>query len=551
MPSEPFQPRGRSAHEDSFARDRLPPAEQWPAISFDALPELRAYPAQINCGAALLDRAAERFPGRPAYLYGDHVWTYEKLRAKADRIAHVLVDDLGVRPGNRVMMRGANTPVFVAIWFAVMKAGAIAVATMPLLRAKELAFIADKAEVGLALCDRRLEEDMAKAAASSAHLERVVHFAGDLSGADELERVMADKPDRFEAVDTAADDVCLIAFTSGTTGQPKGCMHFHRDVMAINDTFCRNVLKPDETDVFTGSPPIAFTFGLGALVTFPVSVGAATVLSERYTPETTLQAIGDRKVSILFTAPTAYRAMSDLAGDYDLSSLKTCVSAGETLPGPVWQQWKDITGVPIVDGLGSTEMLHIFLAETPENARPGLTGRAVPGYEARVVGADGQDCGPDEVGLLAVRGPTGVRYLDNPERQAAYARDGWNFTGDSYSRTADGRFRYAARSDDMIISAGYNIAGPEVEAALLSHEAVAECAVIGVADAARGQIVKAFVVLREGLEGDAALAEALQDHVKSEIAPYKYPRAVAFVDDLPRTQTGKVQRFMLREGDRG
>ena len=551
MPAEPFQPRGRSAHEDSFARDRLPPAEQWPAISFDALPELRAYPAQINCGAALLDRAAARFPGRPAYLYGDHVWTYEKLRAKADRIAHVLIDDLGVRPGNRVMMRGANTPVFVAIWFAVMKAGAIAVATMPLLRAKELAFIADKAEVGLALCDRRLDEDMAKAAASSAHLERVVHFAGDLSGADELERAMADKPDRFDAVDTAADDVCLIAFTSGTTGQPNGCMPFHCHVMAIKDTFCRHVLKPDETDVFTGSPPIAFTFGLGALVTFPVSVGAATVLSERYTPETTLQAVRDRKVSILFTAPTAYRAMTDLAGDYDLSSLKMCVSAGETLPGPVWQQWKDITGVPIVDGLGSTEMLHIFLAETPENARPGLTGRAVPGYEARVVGADGQDCGPDEVGLLAVRGPTGVRYLDNPERQAAYARDGWNFTGDSYSRTADGRFRYAARSDDMIISAGYNIAGPEVEAALLSHEAVAECAVIGVADAARGQIVKAFVVLREGLEGDAALAEALQDHVKSEIAPYKYPRAVAFVDDLPRTQTGKVQRFMLREKDRG
>ncbi|PJK30383.1 benzoate-CoA ligase family protein [Minwuia thermotolerans] len=551
MSAEPFQPTGRSAHVDSFARDRLPPRDQWPTVSFDGLPELRAYPGQINCGAALLDRAAERFPDRPAYLYRDRVWSYAELKARADRIAHVLVDDCGIRPGNRVLIRGANTPMFVAIWFAVMKAGAIAVATMPLLRARELVYIAGKAEVALALCDRRLEEDMAKAVAASDHLQRVVHFAGDLASEDELERAMAGKPESFAAADTAADDVCLIAFTSGTTGQPKGCMHFHRDVMAINDTFCRHVLRPDETDVFTGSPPIAFTFGLGALVTFPVSVGAATLLSEQFTPETTLQAIQDHRVTTLFSAPTAFRAMTALAADYDLSSLTRCVSAGETLPGPVWEGWRKATGVRIIDGLGSTEMLHIFIAERPENMRAGLTGRAIPGYEARVVGEDGRDCAPGEIGLLAVRGPTGVRYLDNPERQADYARGGWNFTGDSYAMEADGWFRYAARSDDMIISSGYNIAGPEVEAALLTHPDVAECAVVGAPDEERGQVVKAFVVLRRGVANGPATAKALQDHVKAEIAPYKYPRQVAFVDELPKTQTGKVQRFVLREGEEG
>lgn len=542
-------PGGPSAHEDDFAARMLPPREQWPDMSFDSLPGLAAIPDRVNCGAVLLDGGAARFGDRPACLYRDHVWTYADLKRQADRLAHVLVDDLGVRPGNRVLIRGGNTPMFVACWFAVMKAGAVAVATMPLLRWRELAYMIDRAKITVALCDRRLADEMARAAAESHHLKHVRHYAGDMTTPDELELAAASRADSFQAVDTAADDVCLIAFTSGTTGQPKGCMHFHRDVLAINATFADLVLKPGPDDIFTGSPPIAFTFGLGALVTFPMSAGAATLFSEQFTPESTLQAIQDHRVTTLFTAPTAYRAMTGLAKDFDLSSLHTCVSAGETLPAPVWQGWHDATGIRTIDGLGSTEMLHIFIAETAENMRAGATGRPIPGYEARVVDDDGNDCPPGTVGHLAVRGPTGVRYLDNPERQAAYARDGWNRTGDSYLVDQDGWFRYAARTDDMIISAGYNISGPEVEAILLTHPAVAECAVIGAPDPERGQIVKAFVVARDAAAAGPDLAGALQDHVKAEIAPYKYPRAVEFVPELPKTQTGKVQRFQLRKDE--
>ena len=539
-------PTGKTAHVDTFARDHLPPQDQWPDMDFSVLPELAAYPAQMNIARELLDRGAERWGDRPCYHYEGHVWTYSDLLDRANRIAHVLVDDLGVQPGNRVMLRAPNNPMYVACWFAVMKVGAIAVATMPLLRWRELKFMSEKAEIRVALCDRRLEEDMATAISESTCLQSVIHFSGDLSGEDELEKAMAGKPATFETVDTAADDVCLIAFTSGTTGDPKGCMHFHRDLQAINDTVARHVLKPDENDVFTGSPPIAFTFGLGALVTFPMSAGSSTVLVERYTPETTLQMVQEKKVSVLFTAPTAYRVITDMVADYDISSLKKCVSAGETLPLATWQGWYDATGIRIIDGLGSTEILHIFITAADDDIKPGTTGKAIPGYRARVVDEDGQDCPPGIVGNLAVQGPTGVRYLDNAERQAKYSRGGWNFTGDSYSIDADGYFCYQARTDDMIISAGYNISGPEVEGILLQHSAVSECAVIGAPDEARGTIVKAYVVLRDGNVPDTALVKTLQDYVKAEIAPYKYPREIAFVEQLPKTHTGKIQRFALR-----
>lgn len=539
-------PTGKTAHVDTFARDHLPPQDQWPDMDFSVLPELAAYPAQMNIARELLDKGAERWGDRPCYHYEGHVWTYNDLLDRANRIAHVLVDDLGVQPGNRVMLRAPNNPIYVACWFAVMKVGAVAVATMPLLRWRELKFMSEKAEIRVALCDRRLEEDMATAISESACLQKVMHFSGDLSDEDELEKAMAAKPPTFETVDTAADDVCLIAFTSGTTGDPKGCMHFHRDLQAINDTVARYVLKPDENDVFTGSPPIAFTFGLGALVTFPMSAGSSTVLVERYTPETTLQMVQEKKVSVLFTAPTAYRVITDMVADYDISSLKKCVSAGETLPLATWQGWYDATGIRIIDGLGSTEILHIFITAADDDIKPGTTGKAIPGYRARVVDEDGQDCPPGIVGNLAVQGPTGVRYLDNAERQAKYSRNGWNFTGDSYSIDADGYFCYQARTDDMIISAGYNISGPEVEGILLQHSAVSECAVIGAPDAARGTIVKAYVVLRDGNLPGQALVKTLQDYVKAEIAPYKYPREIDFVDQLPKTHTGKIQRFALR-----
>ncbi|HEX6957479.1 MAG TPA: AMP-binding protein [Ferrovibrio sp.] len=537
-----FEP---SAHVDTFARAHLPPQDQWPKMLWDSLPELRAYPRRMNCARELLDRQAAKFGNRPVIHYNDEIWTYQKLLQTANRIAHVLVDDLGVKPGNRVLLRAPNNPMYVACWFAVMKAGAIAVATMPLYRWRELTYMADRAEIEVALCDWRLREEMETTLRESRHLKRCVYFCGEGDGT--LEARMAAKPAEFDTVDTAWDDVCLIAFTSGTTGPAKGCMHFHRDVLVICDTFGRHVLRPGQDDIFTGSPPIAFTFGLGALVTFPMHVGASTVLVEQYNPQKMLETIQAKKVTVLFTAPTAYRTMTDLVPDYDISSLRKCVSAGESLPRPTWQGWYEATGIGIIDGIGSTEMLHIFISAAGKDIRPGATGKPIPGFQARVVDDSGEPVPPGTIGRLAVRGPTGCRYLDNPERQAAYVQDGWNVTGDAYRCDEDGYFWYQARTDDMIVSAGYNISGPEVETVLMLHPLVQECAVVGVPDAQRGQLVKAFVVLRDKSRADAETAKSLQDFVRAEIAPYKYPRAIEFIDALPRTQTGKVQRYLLRQ----
>jgi 2-aminobenzoate-CoA ligase len=544
---EPWVPTGRSAHIDDFAARNLPPRTAWPVLSFDAPPALRAYPAQLNCATELLDKQAAAHGDRPVLYYGNTVWSYGELRDKANRIARVLVEDFDVKPGDRVLLRAPNNPMYVAAWFAVMKVGAVAVATMPLLRRRELAFMSNRGEARAALCDARLAEELEAARPQCQALSSVAYFYSDSQ--DGLEARMAAKAPEFDNVATAADDVCLIAFTSGTTGDPKGCMHFHRDVMAIGDTFSQNVLRPAEDDIFAGSPPIAFTFGLGALVTFPMQAGAATVLVESYTPETTLQTIDRYGVSVLFTAPTAYRAMTPLVDGFGLASLKKCVSAGEALPLPTYHGWEQATGIRIIDGIGATEMLHIFISAAGDDIRPGATGKPVPGYEAKVVDDQGRDLPAGQVGRLAVRGPTGCRYLDNPEKQAAYVADGWNFTGDAYRVDEDGYFHYQARTDDMIVSAGYNISGPEVEAVLLEHPAVLECAVIGAPDAERGQVVKAFIVTRDGTEPSDDLVRALQDFVKAEIAPYKYPRRVAFAESLPRTQTGKLQRYVLRESE--
>jgi len=538
----PELPVGRSAHVDTFARDHLPPKDQWPEMDFSALPV--RYGPQINCAEELLDKRLSEFGARPAIIHGDVVWSYAELAENTNRIAHVLTRDLGIVPGNRVLLRAPNTRMMAACWLAVMKVGAIAVPTMPLLRARELTYIADKAEVGLALCDARLADELERARENSAHLRDIVYFGTDAS--DGLEARMARASADFKAVDTAADDVCLIAFTSGTTGNPKGTMHFHRDIIAVTDCFPRSTLKPTQDDIFTGSPPLAFTFGLGGLLLFPMRFGAATALIEQPTPENLLAAIARHRVSVLFTAPVAFRAMLDLLKDFDISSLAKCVSAGETLPLPTFTAWHEATGIKIIDGLGSTEMLHIFIAAAGDDIRPGATGKPIPGYQARIVGEDGVPLPPGEVGRLAVRGPTGCRYLSD-ERQTSYVVDGWNLTGDAYLMDEDGYFWFQARADDMIISAGYNISGPEVEEALLAHPAVAECAVIGAPDERRGTIVKAIVVPASGVTPDEALIKELQDFVKSQIAPYKYPRAIAFADSLPRTETGKIQRFKLRQ----
>lgn len=535
-----------SAHLDTFARDHLPPRELWPEMDYGALPELAAYPPRMNCAAELLDRRVEAGHGeRTAILAPGVRWSYRELLERANRIAHVLRDDLGLVPGNRVLLRGPNNPMMAACWFGVLKAGGIVVATMPLLRVRELTHIADRARVRFALTDARIADDMEQAAAASPSVERVLRFNAEGDGS--LEALMEGKPAEFPNVDTAADDVAMIAFTSGTTGQPKGAMHFHRDVLAVCDTFSRYVLRPTPDDVFCGSPPLAFTFGLGGLLLFPMHAGAATLLLEQPTPPNLLQGIQEFRATVCFTAPTAFRAMADQCAGFDLSSLRKCVSAGETLPRPVFDAWLSATGIRIIDGIGSTEMLHIFIASPKEEIRPGSTGRAVPGYHATVLDAAGNECPPGAIGRLAVRGPTGCRYLADPERQRGYVQRGWNLTGDAYLKDEDGYFWYQARVDDMIISAGYNIAGPEVEGVLLDHPAVQECGVVGVPDPERGHVVKAFVVLRPGHAPGPEMVRELQDFVKAEIAPYKYPRQVEFVDSLPRTQTGKLQRFRLRE----
>ena len=535
-----------TAHVDTFTRDHLPPREQWPDLTFD-LPELR-YPERLNCGVELLDRALERgWGGRTAIMTPAGLrWTYAELLAHANRIARVLVEDLQLVPGNRVLLRGPNSPMMAACWFAVMKAGGVAVATMPLLRAKELTEIVAKAQVTHALCDARLAAELEAARAACPTLTTVAFF--ESTAPDGVEAHAATKPDQFESVATAAEDTALIAFTSGTTGRPKGTMHFHRDVMASCDCWPRSTLRADSDDIFTGSPPLAFTFGLGGLLLFPLCAGAATLLLEKPSTDALLDAIATHHATILFTAPTSYRAMAALAPQHDLRSLRKCVSAGEALPAATRQLWKDATGIEMIDGIGATEMLHIFISHDESHAKPGATGRPVPGYQACVLDEAGHPLPPGKVGRLAVKGPTGCKYLDD-DRQLQYVQHGWNYTGDAYLVDAEGWFVYQARTDDMIISSGYNIAGPEVEGALLGHPAVAECGVIGVPDEERGQIVKAYVVLKAGHVADAAMAKALQEHVKLAIAPYKYPRAVEFIDRMPRTETGKLQRFRLKQLD--
>ncbi|MFC9456536.1 AMP-binding protein [Streptomyces sp. NPDC056983] len=530
-------PQHTSAHVDTFARDHLPPPELWPDLVFD-LPEL-SYPQQLNCGAELLDRTVERFgPDRPAFRTGGgEVWTYGELLRRVDRIAHLLSGELGVRPGNRVLLRGPTTPWLAACWLAVMKAGAVAVTVLAQARSQELATICSIARVTHALCDARVMDDLVKAEVPGL---RVTPFGGE--GPDDLLGRGSGLPETYEAVATAADDVALIAFTSGTTGRPKGCMHFHRDVLAVADTFARHVLRPTPDDVFAGSPPLGFTFGLGGLVIFPLRAGASSLLLEQAGPRQLLPAIAEHGVSVLFTAPTAYRALLDGTAGHALSSLRRCVSAGENLPATTWRAWHEATGIRIINGIGATELLHIFISAADDAIRPGTTGVPVPGWQARVIDADGAEVPDGEPGLLAVRGPVGCRYLAD-ERQTTYVRGGWNVTGDTYVREPDGYFRYVARADDMIISAGYNIAGPEVEDALLRHPDVAETAVVGRPDDERGQIAVAYVVLREGARRDP---DALRAFVKAELVPYKCPREIVFLDALPRTATGKLQRFRLR-----
>ncbi len=535
---------GPTAHVDTFARDNLPPPELWPDFRLDGF----EYPEYMNAAKELTDVMVEKGFGDHIALIGNgRRRTYKELADWTNRLAHALVADLGVKPGNRVLIRSANNPAMVACWLAATKAGAVVVNTMPMLRAGELRKIVDKAEVSHALCDTRLMDELVACAKDSKILNTVIGFDGTSNHDAELDRLALEKPVTFDAVQTGRDDVALLGFTSGTTGVPKATMHFHRDLLIIADGYAKEILGVTPEDVFVGSPPLAFTFGLGGLAVFPLRFGATATLLENASPPNLIEIIEKYRATVCFTAPTAYRVMlRAMEEGADLTSLRAAVSAGETLPAPVYEEWMQKTGKPMLDGIGSTEMLHIFISNRFDDHRPACTGKPVTGYEARVIDDDGNDVPAGEIGRLAVRGPTGCRYLADA-RQRDYVADGWNVTGDSFTMDENGYLHFAARSDDMIISSGYNIAGPEVEAALLAHEAVAECAVIGVSHEERGQIVEAHVVLADGFEPGEATVKLLQDHVKATIAPYKYPRSVRFIDALPKTQTGKIQRFKLRE----
>jgi 2-aminobenzoate-CoA ligase len=530
---------------DTFARDNLPPIDQWPDLVFD-LPELQ-YPERLNCAVELLDRALDKGWGDNIAVMGEGVrWAYRDLLEQVNRCANVLTGEMGLIPGNRVLLRGPNNPMLAVLWLAVVKAGLITVTTMPLLREKELTEIIDRAQISAALCDAAFAEEMIKTHDKSTFLKQVIFYGSGEDDSDSLETRMARQSVMFTPADTAADDTALIAFTSGTTGQPKATMHFHRDVMAICDTFPKSVVKMREDDICIGSPPLGFTFGLGGLLLFPLRFGAGTVLIGKYTPDSYLHTIDDYGVTISWTSPFFYRKMAEVADRYDLSSLRKCVSAGEAMPVAIRTMFREATGIEIIDGIGATEMLHIFIAHTEEDVRPGATGKPVPGYYAKVIDENGNDAPMGVAGRLAVKGPTGCRYMAD-ERQRTYVKDGWNITGDTYYLDEEGYFFYQARNDDMIITTGYNVAGPEVEGALLLHDAVAECAVVGAPDDERGTVIKAYVVLREGYHVSDELAGELKDFVKHTIAPFKYPRQIEFIAQLPRTQTGKVQRYVLRQ----
>ncbi|MGW9414624.1 AMP-binding protein [Arthrobacter cupressi] len=530
-----------SAHVDSFTRDHLPPAGSWPTLEF-TLPGLQ-YPAKLNAAAALIDDAVATYGAeRPALRTPDgEVWSYGELQLRSNQVAQVLSEDFGVVPGNRVLLRGPNNPWLAAAWLGVLKAGAVVVTTMPMLRSGEIATLIELTKPVLAVSDHRFLGELADAAGADV---AVLSYGSDDDG--DLAARCAGKSGEFTAVETAADDVALLGPTSGTTGVPKVTMHFHRDVLAIADTFARHILQPTAEDVFAGSPPLAFTFGLGGLVIFPLRFGASALLTERATPVELAEASAAAGATVLFTAPTAYRAiLKEGKGDL-LRGLRLAVSAGEHLPRETWEAVREATGLRLVNGIGATEMLHVFISAAGDDIRPGTTGKAVPGYRAAILDDDGKELGPNQPGRLAVAGPTGCRYLDDP-RQANYVINGWNVTGDIFTRDDDGYFTYQARTDSMIVSSGYNIGAPEVEAAIDQHPDVVENAVIGVPDETRGAVVCAFIVLRPGVPaGDAKLKE-IQDFVKRTIAPYKYPREILFVDELPRNPSGKLQHFKLRD----
>jgi len=538
-----------TAHIDTYIRDNMPPEDLWPDMDYESLPELAAYPERMNVAAELLDKAvAEGRGDRPYIYFGDKVWSYGDTLAGANRLSHVLVEDYGIVPGERVLLRSGNHPMLIIAWFAILKAGGIAISTMPVLRERELIYMINKAKIQLAICDNKLSEDIEKAKESTPDLRSILYFGMDNS--DSVEAKMTGKSAEFETVDTASDDPAIIGFTSGSTGTPKGTIHFHRDIMAAADTFIGRVVKIQPDDIVCGSPQIAFLYGLCAYMPDTMRFGASVVVVERATPEVLLQTIEKHKATVCFSTPSGYKLMLDVIDKYDTSSLRLCIAGGEPLAPAVFHGWEEKTGVRIINGLGISELLHIFISASGDDIKPGLIGKAIPGFQVRVVDENFNDTKPGEIGQMIVKGPNGCRYLDDLDRQKAYVRDGWNQSGDLCQMDEDGYVIYEARTDDMILTGGYNVSGLEVEAVLLEHAAVREVAVVGSPDPDRGQIVKAFIELRDKASADDALVSEMQEFVKSQISAFKYPRAIEFVDELPHTPTGKIQRGALRQLER-
>ena len=538
-----------TSHIDTYIRDNMPPEELWPDMDYSVLPELAAYPARMNAATELLDRTIETYGAdRPAVIFGDVTWSYGDLLATANRIANVLVKDYSMIPGERVILRSSNHPMLIAAWYAVLKAGGIAISTMPVLRERELIYMIDKAKVQLAISEASLAGDIEGARQKTETLRDILYFGDDR--ADGLEKRMTTKAADFADIDTAADDPAIIGFTSGSTGTPKGTLHFHRDILAVADTFIKQVVKIKPDDIVCGSPQIAFLYGLCAYMPDTMRFGASVVVVERGTPEVLLETIQKNKATVCFSTPSGYKLMLDIIDRYDTSSLRLCIAGGEPLAPAVFHGWEQKTGVRIINGLGISELLHIFISAAGDDIRPGLIGKAVPGFQVRVVDDAFNDVKPGQIGQMIVKGPNGCRYLDDIERQKAYVRDGWNLSGDLCRWEEGGYIAYEARTDDMILTGGYNVSGLEVEAVLLEHESVRECAVVGTPDPDRGQIVKAFIELRNGIEGTDALVVEMQNFVKSQISAFKYPRAIEFVDELPHTATGKIQRGALRQLER-
>jgi len=526
-------------YTDNFAHDNLPSIDLQPDYLCD-LPQFQ-HPEMLNCVERLLDNHIKKGNGDAVCIRTfEESWTYNNLFEKANQIAHVFIDDLGLVSGNRVLLRSANNPMMVACWFAVLKAGGIVVSTMPLLRSKELTTIIDCAEISIAISDSDLADEMNQV--ESKFLKITSFFRNG-----DLDKLTQYKPKNFENYHSKADSVCLIGFTSGTTGLPKMTAHYHKDILNICEAFPVYSLQPTKDDIFIGSPPLGFTFGLGGLVLFPMYFGASTFLIEKPSPDLLLKAIQEYKVTICFTAPTAWRVLTTKLNEFNVSSLRKCVSAGETLPLQVWHDWYDATGLKIIDGIGSTEILHIFISSNEENMIPGATGLPILGYEAKIIDENGNELPINESGKLAIKGITGCKYLNREEKQKEYVQNGWNITGDIFKKDDNGYYWFVARGDDMIISSGYNIAAIEVESVLLTHEDILECAVVGLPDEERGMLVCAHIVLKDNNKASVEFKKTIQQWFKQVAAPYKYPRVINFIESLPKTETGKIQRFKLKK----